>query len=290
MLSGYNELIDTLEWGFASLGHQISRAVNRIEPGAVNIAFGSHLMPLEALQQLPADSVIYNLEQLRGVHSLNGMAEFGAKTFQIWDYSPFNTEFWEGHDTACPAKLVPVGYAPVLERIGRPAEQEIDVLIYGMPNSDRLILFDRLSHVGLSAVFVAGLYGEARDQLIARSKVIANRSYVTRAKVFEVVRASYLMANRKVVASVLDDDTAIEEDIRAGIAGLPDEELVPAIVELVGNDTARKQLEERAYEQFSSAISGSTWSGFSTADRRTWLVPAATGGVVVGLGVDPAIA
>jgi hypothetical protein len=250
MLSGYNELIDTLEWGFASLGHQVSRAVNRIEPGAKNIAFGSHLAPIEALQQLPADSVIYNLEQLRGAHSLYGMAEFGARRFQIWDYSPFNTEFWARFDAAFPPKLVPVGYAPVLERIGRPAEQEIDVLIYGMPNSDRLILFDRLSHAGLSTMFVTGLYGEARDKLIARSKVIANRSYFTRAKVFEVVRASYLMANRKAVASVLDDDTAIEDDIRAGIAGLPDDILVPAIVGLVSNNAAREELEQLGYEQF----------------------------------------
>ncbi len=251
MLSGYNELIDTLEWGFASLGHQVSRAVNRIEPDATNIAFGSHLMPIEVLQQLPADSIVYNLEQLRGAHNLYGMMGFCAETFQIWDYSPFNSEFWATADTAFAPKLVPVGYAPILERIHRPPEQDIDVMIYGMPNSDRLILFDRLSHAGLSSMFVAGLYGTARDELIARSKVIANRSYFTRAKVFEVVRASYLMANRKAVASVLEEDTAIEEDIRAGIAGLPDDELLPAIVDLVGNDTAREELEQRGYEQFS---------------------------------------
>ncbi|WP_421759235.1 hypothetical protein [Devosia sp.] len=251
MLSGYNELIDTLEWGLTSLGHQVTRAVNRIEPGAINIAFGSYLMPIEALEQLPADSVVYNLEQLRGARKLYGTMDFCAKTFQIWDYSPFNSEFWETFDAAFTPRLVPVGYAPVLERINRPVEQEIDVLIYGMPNSDRLILFDRLSHAGLSVVFVAGLYGAARDELIARSKVVANRSYFTSAKVFEVVRASYLMANRKAVASVLDDDTVIEDDIRAGIAGLPDKELVQGIVDLVGNEAARKELEQRGYEQFS---------------------------------------
>jgi hypothetical protein len=68
--------------------------------------------------------------------------------------------------------------------------------------------------------------------------------------VFEVVRASYLMANRKAVASVLDDDTAIEDDIRAGIAGLPDDILVPAIVGLVSNNAAREELEQLGYEQF----------------------------------------
>lgn len=251
-IHGYDELIETVMWGLAQLGHEVTYHVNRVTPDSRNIVFGALFLDERLRDQLPLDTVVYNLEQFRngGNAALFAATRSLASRFEIWDYSPFNADAWSTVELRMPVKLVPVGYAPILERIGRAPEQEIDALLYGSTNELRLSAFDAIARARLKTVFAAGLYGPTRDALIGRSRTVLNMSYFTSAKIFEVVRVSYLLANRKAVVSIIDPDTAIEADLRPAIAPAAATNLVEVIERLVEDDAARRELEERGHEIF----------------------------------------
>jgi hypothetical protein len=250
-LNGYKEVIETVRWGLQQLGHQASYAVNELASDATNIIFGAQVMPVAWLQQLPDGTIIYNFEQLRGtpVNQVREEIKYcaGAGQFRLWDYTQANVAGWLSlgrHQVM----VVPVGYAPVLTRIPKPSEQDLDVLIYGMSGERRLQAFHALSQSGLSTAFLSGLYGQARDDLIARSKIVLNINLYRQARIFEIVRVSYLLANKKAVVADLDADTSIDADVRAGIKFVSSvQELLNACLRLVEDDRERASLEETGF-------------------------------------------
>jgi len=64
-LNGYKDVIDTLQWGLDQLGHEVTYAINQISGEATNIIFGAQMIPAATLRLLPADTIVYQLEQLR---------------------------------------------------------------------------------------------------------------------------------------------------------------------------------------------------------------------------------
>ena len=99
----------------------------------------------------------------------------------------------------------------------------------------------------MTTTFVCGLYGVARDQLIGRSKLIVNINQFDRSKIFEIVRVSYLLANRKAVVADVDPDTDVDPDIRSAVKVSTSAELVQDCVSLAADDTARRALEESGF-------------------------------------------
>jgi hypothetical protein len=254
-LNGYKEVIETVSWGLQRLGHQVSYAVNGAATDAINIVFGAQVMPIAMLSQLPENTIIYNFEQLRGLppDRIKDEAKYYAKAeqFSIWDYSEANLASWHALGRR-EVKIVPVGYAPILSRIPKPERQDIDVLIYGLAGERRLQVFHALSQSGLCTVFVSGLYGPARDDLISRAKVVLNVNLYQRARIFEVVRVSYLLANRKAVVADLESDTSVDDDLRAAVRfGSSVQELVQGCVTLVDNEAERTKLEESGFAAIS---------------------------------------
>jgi hypothetical protein len=250
-LHGYKEVIESLTWGLEQLGHQVTFAVNKTSKSARNIIFGGQVMSVAEQKQLRPDSIFYNFEQLRGagVSDVRLEIKHYAANFQVWDYSEFNLPAWTFLGTKYPVKHVPVGFAPLLERIERPASQPIDVLIYGMTNQPRLGIFHALCQKGLSCVFLCGLYGADRDELIARSKAIVNIGLYPDANIFEVVRVSYLLANRKAVVAYVDRNTAIEKDLVGGFQASLADSLIADVAAIVADEPRRRELEARGYEK-----------------------------------------
>jgi len=122
------------------------------------------------------------------------------------------------------------------------------VLMYGFSGDMRGSAFHLLSHAGLTVLFVSGMYGEARDNLISRSKIVLNVSNDV-GQIFEIVRVSYLLANKKAVVSTRDPQTAIEADLLSGgvkFTGL--ENLVADCVGLIDDDAARLRLATAGFE------------------------------------------
>jgi hypothetical protein len=244
-LNGYLEVIETIRWGLESLGHRVTVAMNSGDPGAVNIVFGWQLLNDAAMRAFPPNTILYNLEQIATVPTDQMWPTFryAAQHLRIWEYSRTNLAAWKALHPACKVKLVPIGYAPTLSRIGK-REEEIDVLFYGLPSDMRLAVFRDLCLAGLRAVFVCGLYGRARDEMIARAKVVLNLNLYP-GRVFEVVRVSYLLANSKAVVSNLYADSDIEPDMRQAVEFVPTDQIVPTCVRLVNDRGARHALERR---------------------------------------------
>jgi hypothetical protein len=92
-------------------------------------------------------------------------------------------------------------------------------------------------------------YGEERDALIARAKIVLNLHYFD-AQVFEIVRVSYLLANRKCVVSETGRDTALEGPLREGIAFAPYDSLAQTCVRLLQDEAARRRLAEAGFNCF----------------------------------------
>ena len=250
-LHGYKEVIDTIAWGLEHLGHRVTYALNESVRDATNIIFGAQVMPIASLKQLPKGTIIYNLEQLRsvGANLIREEIRYYAQVphFEIWDYTQANLPSWHALGRQ-QVKIVPVGYAPILSRIPKVPHQDIDVLIYGTSGERRLQTFHTLSQLGLSTVFVSGLYGAARDDLISRAKIVLNINLYPQTKIFEIVRVSYLLANKKAVISDLDVNTSIEDDIRPGIRFARSlQELVDSCTSLLNNDSERIKLEELGF-------------------------------------------
>lgn len=250
-LNGYKEVIETVAWGLEQLGHQVSYALNQPAREATNIVFGAQVMPIATLKRLPEGTIIYNFEQMREITSAQIRAEVRyyaqAPHFEIWDYTAANVPSWRTLGRP-QVKIVPVGYAPILTRIPKAPRQDIDVLIYGMSGERRLQTFHALSQRGLATVFVSGLYGAARDELISRAKVVLNINLYPQTRIFEIVRVSYLLANRKAVVADLDANTSIDDDIKPAVklaSTLP--ELLNQCDSLANNDRERAKLEELGF-------------------------------------------
>lgn len=247
-LNAYQEVVESVVWGLRELGHTVESGIDTFSESATNIIFGAQVLEMDVVSKLPPSTIVYNFEQIRGATLLRPPLVYAAENFKIWDYSEGNADVWKNLNADC--RIVPVGYAEPLTRIPKASIQDIDVLMYGAPGPDRLDAFHHLCHFGLKTVFVCGLYGKARDELIARSKLIVNINLYTAKKIFEVVRVSYLLANRKAVVADIDPETCIDEDISAAICVAAPSALVEECHDIVNDENRRKALEESGFEIF----------------------------------------
>ena len=254
-LYGYIEVIQTITWGLQSLGHTVTYGKNQFVVDCKNIVFGHQVAEQNILSLVPKGSIVYNLEQYnRLTHDdISNDPRFSfpytVKNFEIWDYSEDNIALWHKLGNAFPISKVPIGYAPVLTRIPKAENQDIDVLIYGSPSENRVEILKRLCAQGLRVMFLYGFYGDARDALIARSKIVLNIGQYD--KTFEIVRVSYLMANRKAVIADLYENITIESDIANGVLFAGFDQVVPCCLSLLENEEARVQLENRGFDAIS---------------------------------------
>ncbi|MBP2631233.1 MAG: hypothetical protein H6Q70_1861, partial [Firmicutes bacterium] len=123
-------------------------------------------------------------------------------------------------------------------------------LFYGSMNARREKIVEELKQRGLTVITLFGVYGKERDAVIARAKVIINIHFYD-SSIFEIVRISYLLANRKAVVAECNEDTEIADDLKTAVALAPYDKLVETCVELVNNDEERQLLEKNGFESFS---------------------------------------
>lgn len=254
VLDAYNEVVESYQWGFAALGYEVERRVNSCNGNALNIVFGAAIpVQLGLLTNFPPDTIIVNLER-QSHRSLRGtMAEYVAANFQIWDYSLANMPAWNELNPRHPVYYARTAYAPCLEKVVRSAAQDIDVLYYGgIASMERLEAVRELAALrrdaglsGLSLMVLSNVYGPLRDEMIARAKVVINLST---GSIFEIVRASYLMANRKAVVSTYVEGNEIEEDMAGVVLRFKLQDLFSACATLVEDHAARAEYEVQCYE------------------------------------------
>jgi SAM-dependent methyltransferase len=262
----FREIAEALQSGLRSLGHSANIAENVIDRSARNLLLGAHLLPPQDARFVPAGSIIYNLEQLGGAQLQPAYYDV-ARQHQIWDYDLRNLEKWKGLRCIHPPVHVPVGYVPELTRILPAPTQDIDVLFYGSLNQRRNRILNALKDHGVKVHAVFGVYGRERDALIARSKIVLNIHFYE-AKVFEIVRISYLLANSKAVVTECSPDT-IEAGLSDCVRAVPYEAIVENCCSLLNKDAERRGLESRGFHWFSqrkeSDILNNALQGTATA-------------------------
>jgi hypothetical protein len=246
----FNEVAEALHHALLALGHD-SVLTNRLDlDERRTIVLGGNLLVQYALKP-PKNPIFYNLEQLGDDLPWMTMPEFVDlfRRYPNWDYSQANVEYLAALGLPRPT-YVPIAYVPELTRIA-PAPEDIDVLFYGALNGRRYAVLRELHDRGLRVKWLSGAYGASRDAWIARSKIVLNLHY-WEAKIFAIVRVSYLLANRRAVVSEHSANPTLERDLQSGIAFADYDELVDRCVELVGDERARRELAERGYQAFSA--------------------------------------
>jgi hypothetical protein len=243
------EIAEGLHHGLLALGHDSLLTTRLDYDERHTIVLGSNLLALHRWEP-PKNPILYNLEQVYDDSPWMTPALLTLfRRHPVWDYSQANIEQLVARQVPR-LTHVPIGYVPELTRIV-PAPEDIDVLFYGIYSERRRAVLDALRARGLRVEWLLGLYGGARDAVIARSKVVINM-HLHEAQVFEIVRVSYLLANRRAVVSERGAHPTEEADLESGIAFAAYHELVDRCVQLLGDEHARRELAERGYQIFSA--------------------------------------
>lgn len=209
--------------------------------GRAPIIYGGNLLPEEIIPLLPKDSVIINLEQVSddsvwiNARYLNVM-----KSFPVVDYSPRNRDRLIEKGIVH-AGLLEIGYSACLTRIEPVPVKDIDILFYGSLNKRRADILRALQIGGLKVAHLFNVYGQERDAVIARSKVVMNIHQFD-SKVFEIVRVSFLLANRVCVLTEGDITDPDVQPFAEGLAIEPYETLIGRAIMLVADDAERDRL------------------------------------------------
>ncbi len=246
--AAFSEVAELLLHGLRRLGHDAVLGAAP-SPGRRPIVLGSNLLPGHPIP-LPADAILYNLEQIDpGSAWITPALVDLFRRHEVWDYSPRNAARYPALGLPAP-RVVPLGWVPELERIA-PLAEDVDVLFYGCQNARRLASLDALRARGLRVETLFGVYGAERDRWIARSKLVLNVHFFE-AKVFEIVRVSYLLANGRCVVSERGSDPAEEAPFEDAVAFAPYEGLVDRCVELLARPDELRRRGERGREVMSA--------------------------------------
>jgi hypothetical protein len=244
---GYHEVLETLRWGLGELGYHVTVAFNSFVSDRTNICLGGQMLTAEHLQRVPSGTIFYQLEQIAHVpiDKLVASLPIIASRFRVWDYNPVNIGTWQKLNPAFTPQVLPICWSPNLRQIPKLDDEDIDVLFYGIPSAARLTLFGHLCQAEMKCVYACGLYGQARDSLIARAKIILNLNLYESSQIFEIVRVSYLLANEKAVVSDIYPGSAIDPDIKEAVAFTPVQNITAECLRLVKDDSARHELAAR---------------------------------------------
>jgi len=246
----FREIAQTIDYGLKALGHDSLVTDDGNIPGRRHIVLGPNLLALMPFD-IEDDAILYNLEQIRDNNRWvsDGLVDL-YRRYRIWDYSDDNIAALAAHKVRVAHRL-PVSFAPILDRIGPSDETDIDVLFIGSTNDRRQSVVDAMRERGLTVLTLFNSYGAERDAIIGRAKVMLNVHFYP-AKVFEIVRCSYYLANRRTVLSERSANPAEDAEFEGGIAFCNYDQLADRAVELCRSADERQSLAERGFEIFAS--------------------------------------
>jgi hypothetical protein len=244
----FREIGETLHYALLEMGYDSILTSQTDIPDRQHIILGCNLLPFYPTQ-LSSHSILYNLEQIDpGSPWLQPTLLDLLQQYQVWDYSQSNIEQLARLGITS-VQYVPIGYVSKLTRIC-PTDEDIDVLFYGSINERRWHIIQSLKAYGIKAETVFGVYGSERDRLIARSKIVLNVHFYE-AKVFEVVRVSYLLANKRFVVSERGCDLVEEAAFSEGVVFADYDDLVKTCLDFLSRSEDRKRIAEAGFKLMS---------------------------------------
>ncbi len=252
ILNSYLEVIESLHWGFNNLGFECSFSVNEIDNKCINIVFG-WIPALLNGNEFPEGTILYNLEQFSR-QSMRGdiVLEKAAAQYQIWDYSISNISRWNEINPRFPAYYAPISFAPNLIKIPKVTE-DIDILYIGSlgPKRAEKLISVSSSLNRNSVVSLANIWGNQRDEFISRSKILLNISNENSTMtIFEIVRVSYYLANKKAVICEIYPELEIENDMKNILKFVDSANLSSTCDEFISDARKREDYAEACFEAF----------------------------------------
>lgn len=241
----FREIGETVHYALLEMGYDSILTCRTDIPERQHIILGSNLLPFYHTN-LSSHSILYNLEQIYpGSPWLQPDLLDILRQYHLWDYSQSNIEQL-AHLGITSVQYVPIGYISQLTRIYQ-TEEDIDVLFYGSLNERRWHIIQSLKAHGVKAEAVFGVYGNERDQLIARSKIVLNVHFYE-AKVLEAVRVSYLLANQRFVISERGSNPVEEAAFSAGVVFADYDDLVKTCLDFLSSSEDRKRIAEAGFK------------------------------------------
>jgi hypothetical protein len=201
------EAVEYLHAELVGAGFAARVAHNEIDPASYNVVFCAHTLDAPAAARLPADSIVFNGEQLADVdgwHFRTGVYRPLLARHHVWDYSPVNLPHL-GHERA---SVIPFLYNPVMAR-GRPRRPGGALLFYGVITPHRRRVLGRLAERGVPVDVVSG-FGPTRDAWMFRCRAVLNLHKTEDKRVFEPVRCFYPLSNGVPVVSEETTDPAAD--------------------------------------------------------------------------------
>lgn len=250
--SGLDDVRLPLYFALLELGHNVDLLQNSISPIRRNIIFGYQDRPDITLDSLPPDTIIYNLEQVifrsRAMqpHYLEAL-----RHFPVWDYSERNIEKLRHDYGVKTITHVPLGYMPQMTKINPDYPKDIDVLLYGCPCARRTGIINELKNKGVNALLACDVFGGLRDGLIARSRLLLNVHFHVPG-ILEVVRLSYLWANRIPVVSELNEDTEAPAGYEQACVYSPYQNIVEQVLITLEDEQLCRDLGNRGHNVFAA--------------------------------------
>lgn len=244
----FREIGETLHYALLEMGYDSILTSQTDIPDHQHIILGSNLLPFYQIKLSP-HSILYNLEQIHLASPwLQPALVDILRQYPVWDYSQSNIELLSQLGITS-VQHVPIGYVPQLTRISQ-TEEDIDVLFYGSLNERRWHVIQSLQAHGVKTEAVFGVYGNERDQLIARSKMVVNIHFYE-AKVFEIVRVSYLLANQRFVVSERGCNPVEEAAFSEGVVFADYNELVKACLDFLSRSEDRRRIAAAGFKLMS---------------------------------------
>jgi len=244
----FDEIALSLNQGLKNLGKTSFITRRPEERKGRTIILGPHLLQAIPDTFILTNSILYNLEQIYDGNYMFTHDYFDLlRRFEVWDYSDRNIEALAKLGVHVGKKCA-IGYVEALTKLPS-VEEDIDVLIYGSMSERRTSIIKKLNEMGHNCRALFNVYGSERDAMIARAKIVLNvHHYPT--KIFEMVRVSYLLANKKFVLSETSQEDEALTAIKDGIAQCNYEDLTSQCVSFLKAPDERKRIAERGFSIF----------------------------------------
>jgi len=254
-MNSYMEVIESLQWGFQALGYACTFRLNELDHSCTNIVFG-FVAAINTGNTFPPGTILYNMEQYAGFEpaSRETFAAI-ADRYQIFDYSQVNVAWWLQFNPRYRPYYARVSYAPCLTRIEPRVSEDIDLLFVGAlypTRAENLFNCGKvISENAYSVMSLTNVWGQQRDEFISRAKVMLNLSNPSiDTKIFEIVRVSYYLANRKAVVCEAKADQVIESDMKAVLKFGDSRQIPDLCAELLQDRELRSRYSQECFEVF----------------------------------------
>jgi glycosyltransferase involved in cell wall biosynthesis len=247
--SALQELVEGVYHGLKQLDQQVSLTNGDAALSKNTILIGAHRLSPQECSKVPNEAVVYNSEHVDS-HWLSEDYIALLRRTTVWDYNADNARRLE-------VKLgrsvlhVSVGYVPQFTRVRahESVDEDIDVLFFGSSNPRRQHILDDLRRRGLRVHHAFGVYGEERDALLQRAKVVLNIHYYLPGAL-EILRIAYLLSNNKAVVCELNPGESLDSDLEGAFITAPYDSIADKTADLVADPLLRSTLANAGYRKF----------------------------------------